>query len=100
MITIPCWNGDDGGFPEHGVFVLYDPADELQGLVAVVCLGRDQRLIEDQAHQFGRRRLLEVGDEMPGGFQAVLAFRFVADIGGLQREVDATGRGCPPGLAA
>ena len=99
-ITIPCWNGDVRCFTEHGVFVLNDPADELQRLVAIVFLGRDQCLVQDHADQIGGRRLLEVGDEVAGGFKTALAFGFVADIGGLKREVDAAGRGCRPGRAA
>ncbi len=38
-ITIPCWNGNVWCFTKHRVFVLYDPANELQRLVAIVFLG-------------------------------------------------------------
>ena len=92
MITRSGWSGDDGRFPEHSIFVLNDPAYELKGLVAVVFLGRDQRLIEDQTHQIGCRRQLELGDELPGRTQAAFAFRFAADVGRLEREIDAAGR--------
>ena len=99
-ITIPCWDGDDGGFPEDGVFVLYDPADEFQGLVAIVLLGRDQRLVEDQAHQIGRRCLLEIGDEMPGGLQPVPRVPFRCRYKRTAARSRSAERGCPPGRAA
>ena len=94
-ITIPCWNGDVRCFTKHGIFVLYDPADELQGLIAIVFLGRDQRLRQDHADQVGRRRLLKVGDEVTGGCKPGLAFRFAANIGGLQVR----SRSAAPGLS-
>ena len=94
------WSGDDGRFPEHSIFVLNDSAHELKRLVAVVFLGRDQRLVEDHADQIGGRCLLEFGDEMPGGLQPVLAFRFATNISRLKREVNAPSRGCAPGPAA
>jgi hypothetical protein len=78
-----------GCFPEHGVFVLYDPTNELEGLVAVVFLGRDQRLVEDHAHQIGRGCGLKFLDKVPRGYEAILAFRFAADINRLESEVDA-----------
>jgi hypothetical protein len=64
-ITIPCWNGEVWCFTKHGVFVLHDPANELQRPVAVILLGGDQRLVENHPHQFRCRRLLKVGYKMP-----------------------------------
>src|ERR1700710_12330 len=91
-IAIPCWNGDVRCFTKHGIFVLYDPTDELQSLIAIVFLGRDQRLRQNCADQVGRRCLLKVGDEVTGGLQSDVAFRFAANIGGLQCEVNSSCR--------
>ena len=68
-------------FPKHGVFVLYDTADEFQGLVAIVLLGGDERLGQDRSDQFGCCRQLEVGDEVTGGFETAFPFHFAANIG-------------------
>ncbi len=91
MITIPLWNGGDWGFPEHGVFVLYDPADEFEGLVAVVFLGGDQGLVQDHADKFGCRGALEFIDEVTRGGHSFLTLVFGADVSRLQCEVDSPG---------
>jgi hypothetical protein len=77
---------------EHDCFMLDDTTYELQGLVAVVGLGGDERLVEDLPHHVGGRGLLKLGDEMPSGLESAFAFGFVADIGGLEGEIDASSR--------
>src|SRR4051794_16963153 len=89
MITAYSWGRVAWSFSQHTVFVLYDPADELQGFVAIILLGLDQRFVEDHTYQIGCRGVLEIGDEMAGRFEAGLSFGFAADIGGLQGEIDA-----------
>jgi hypothetical protein len=61
-----------------------DPPRQLEGLIAIVSLGRAQHAIENLASERGCGRFLESGDEFSGGLQPVDAFVLGADVGSLE----------------
>src|SRR5271165_5398285 len=64
------------------------PISTINAIRAIVFLGRDERLVQDQANQIRRCRLMKLGDEVACRFKPGLTLRLAADIGGLQREID------------
>ena len=66
---------------QHGIFVADDPPRELEGLIAVVCLGCAHGTIEHIARERRCGRLLERRDQFARGDEAVAALLLRADIG-------------------
>jgi hypothetical protein len=79
-------------FMRHHLLMAHHTACELQGLVALIGLGRLKRARKKFTHHLRRSRLPKVGDEATGQVKTGLSFLMVADIGSLQGEIDSPGR--------